>query len=176
MMSLVTTDGKRFKRTASGRLAEPGGQLLLDFEQSAQLVLLSKGKSTDEPDYDALLEQALECELALRPAAAAELYQRMLVHWPQDALLWFNLGNSLYAAEQVAAAAAAFRAATAQEPDHAEAWNNLGAALLDLADWETSELALKRSLKILPNYELALANLADLAALRSQSGGRETGA
>lgn len=167
MISLVTSEGKRLLRTASGRLTESSGQLLLEFDSPArEAAVVGINSAAEKPPYDELVERALAYE-ATAPQKAAELYQRMLVRWPDDAQLWFNLGNALYASEQLPAAAAAFRVAAARDPDWPEAWNNLGATLLDLGEWQAAEWALQQALRLMPGYEHALANLADLAAERN---------
>ena len=51
MMSLVTSEGKRLRRTAGGCLAEPCGQLLLNFDSPARDAAAFQAQSVSErPD------------------------------------------------------------------------------------------------------------------------------
>ena len=157
----LTSQGKLMTRTPAGKLIEPDGQMLLEFEDDRQQQPLS---ITDLQPYDALLDRALEWEAAGRSSDAVDLYRKMLARWPEESQLWFNLGNALYAIAKPAEAVDAFRAAVVLDAEHSEAWNNLGAVLMDLQQWSGAEQALRQALALEPDYPDAQFNLSELQA------------
>jgi tetratricopeptide (TPR) repeat protein len=76
---------------------------------------------------------------------AEQLCQQRLLVAPHDAEAWFDLGNTLYDAEQFAQAVTAFRQALLCQADHADAMENLGNALLELGHLEAAEACLQQA-------------------------------
>lgn len=64
-------------------------------------------------------------------AIARRGYEAGVERWPDDAKLWFALGNARYAAHELPAATAAYQRATQLDPALPEPWNNLAQSLVD---------------------------------------------
>ncbi|MBI3469558.1 MAG: tetratricopeptide repeat protein [Planctomycetes bacterium] len=159
-LAALESDGRMLVRLAGGSLAEPSGQLRLNFEDSepeqSPAVLAVYSKTADE-----WFQEALAQEDAGDYRAAAEAYRSAIEHEPSDPVLHFNLGNVLFATSELEAAAEAFRAATEHDPAYVEAWNNLGSVLAELGRTEPAIAAFERALRIVPTYADAHYNLAD---------------
>jgi tetratricopeptide (TPR) repeat protein len=173
-------------RMGDGRLAEPQGQLLFEFEPSravpaedrpAVLFPMPKtaaGEAAARPTTESvtdseLWEAALAAEREGSFEEAAEVYRELLDRQP-TADLWFNLGNCFFALGRLESASDAYRQALSIAPAFIEAWNNLGATLMDLAQWPEAEDALRRALRLAPAYADAHYNLADLLAAQGRRG------
>jgi tetratricopeptide (TPR) repeat protein len=93
---------------------------------------------------------------ALHPEAARTAYTTALKRWPQQASLWFGLGNTAYALNDFAGAAAAYQQAVDQQADFADAWNNLAQAELDMGQRASAGAAIARAVELggvrLPQY------------------------
>jgi tetratricopeptide (TPR) repeat protein len=120
--------GRLVVRTPAGRLAEPTGQLLMEFDADDHISAVSL--VTTESEADAF-RRAVECEDE-RPLESAAIYMRLIAERGPNATLAFNLGNALYAADDPAGALAQYRHATEMDPQHAGAWNNLANVLAEL--------------------------------------------
>jgi len=154
-------DGALVVRTPGGELAEPSGQLRLDFadEESAPT-------APARVDGELWFQRALRLEEEERLEEAAQAYARALDPEHPRAEVAFNLGNALYVLERQAEAVDAFTLATTVEPEYVEAWNNLGNALSGLGRHEDARAAFERALAIEPGYADAHFNLGEtLAAL-----------
>src|SRR5262249_23559932 len=121
LANLIERDGRMLVRLQEGHLAEPSGQLQLDFSEGADQaeVVLSDPEPSAEECWDrgfALEEEGnlLEAEKAYR--------QALLVNGP-DSLLCFNLGNVLYGLGQKEQAAERFHQTVELDPGFVEAWN-----------------------------------------------------
>jgi tetratricopeptide (TPR) repeat protein len=149
-----------------GQLAEPSGQLQLDFAGDSPAVVIdaNSGDGSAEPDYgsaESWYVRGCEFEEAGKMhEAAASYYQALQIGGP-NALGCFNLGNVLYALHQKGQAAERFRQAVELEPAYVEAWNNLGNTLAELGQLDEALAAFEQALKLNPNYADAHYNLAD---------------
>jgi tetratricopeptide (TPR) repeat protein len=143
-------------RTAAGRLAEPTGQLLFDFDPSGSAAVLAFGATETEED---LFRRAVQ-EEEDRPLEAAELYLQLIAQRGPHASLLFNLGNALYAADDCEGALAAYRRAAELDPRHAGAWNNLANVLAELDRPEEAIGAYRQALAVDPQLADARFNLA----------------
>jgi tetratricopeptide (TPR) repeat protein len=159
-LSALESDGRMLVRLTGGNLAEPNGQLRLDFEDSepeqSPAVLSVYSRTADQ-----WFQEALGHEDDGDYRAAAEAYRLAIEHEPSDPVLHFNLGNVLFATSEFEAAAEAFRSATTHDPVYVEAWNNLGSVLAELGRGEQAIAAFERALRIVPTYADAHYNLAD---------------
>lgn len=106
----------RFERSWAG--AEHWGVVVLPPDQLPA--------SADEPTY---IQAAIGLERAGRPGDAVAAYAAALERWPDSFGAAIGLGNSRYAAHDLAGAEQAFRRATVLRPDSAPAWNNLAMVL-----------------------------------------------
>ncbi len=64
-----------------------------------------------------------------RAADAVRLYEEVVRGIPENAGVWFKLGNAYARAERPAEAARAYEQSVARDPAHAQAWYNLGVVL-----------------------------------------------
>ncbi|MBL8734554.1 MAG: tetratricopeptide repeat protein [Planctomycetes bacterium] len=145
-------------RTPDGRLVEPGGQLLFDFQAAAAATELPRLRSPQ--DWFAI---GVDAEAAGRLEDAVRAYEHALSG--QSAETHFNLGNCYYALRRRGDAATQFAAAIARAPEYAEAWNNLGIVRGELGDRDGAVAALREALLIVPHYADAHYNLAEALAV-----------
>jgi tetratricopeptide (TPR) repeat protein len=158
-LALSTSARQIVARLPDGRLAEPSGQLVFDFDagedESGAALRLSRDES-----YETRFRRAVACEQADRPLEAAEIYRSLLAERPRAALA-FNLGNALYASGDCPAALAAFRRAIELDAEHAGAWNNLANVLAEQDQIESAIEAYRRALALDPRSADTRFNLAE---------------
>ncbi len=77
-----------------------------------------------------------------------------------------QLGVTFYQSGAIDLAIEEFRRATKRRPSIATYWLNLGAALIDKAEIDEAELALKRGLELKPDSQSAYYHLAQVFAKR----------
>ena len=158
-------------RTEEG-LAEPDGQLRLDFEAAgpgpgqAAPIEVRPAKPGPRalrlaPDW---FERGAEAEEEGRLEEAAECYERAASECGQRPEILFNLGNVLYALERKADAVEALLSAVESEPEYVEAWNNLGNIMADVGEREQALDCFAHALELEPDYADAHYNLAELLA------------
>jgi tetratricopeptide (TPR) repeat protein len=143
-------------RTADGRIAEPSGQLLLDFDTGESVASIALSASESEAEA---FRRAVACEED-RPLEAVAIYRDLITKLGPRATLAFNLGNALYTADDVAGAIDQYRQATELDPRHAGAWNNLANLLAELDRAEEAIDAYRRALALDPRLADARFNLA----------------
>lgn len=78
-------------------------------------------------------------------AAARRAYATALMRWPRNLLARIGLGNTAYAAKDLAAAEAAYRQATHDHPQAGDGWNNLAQVLLELGRQDEALIAARRA-------------------------------
>lgn len=149
-------------RTADGRIVEPGGQQLFDFE-AANDGAHAGAAMPQLRSPRAWFQIAVEAEAAGRLDYAVHAYEHALTD--EDPEAHFNLGNCYYALRRRREAAQRFEAAVTMSPDYAEAWNNLGVVRGELGDRDGAIAALFRALAIVPHYADAHYNLAEALAV-----------
>ena len=143
-------------RTADGRLAEPSGQFLLEFDSDDSAATLAFCATEGESDA---FRRAVECEED-RPQEAAAIYRELIARRGPHAALAFNLANALYSADDAEGALAEYEQATVLDPHHAGAWNNLANVLAELDSPNDAVGAYRRALSIDPRLADARFNLA----------------
>jgi tetratricopeptide (TPR) repeat protein len=149
-------------RTPEG-LAEPDGQLRLDFEAREQP---ARGSAPPRapvlaPDW---FEAGAESEEAGRFEDAVEAYVRAAEAHPARPEVRFNLANALYTLERKADAVQALLAAVELDPEYVEAWNNLGNIMADVGEIDEALACFARALELEPGYADAHYNLAEVLA------------
>ncbi len=149
-------------RTPDGRLAEPSGQLCLEFGREPA-PLPPRRMASSHPPRDPLdaFEAALAHEQRGELEAALAAYEAALAGFGREPEILFNLGNVLFALGRQAAAAAHFLGAIELDPEFPEAWNNLGNALAELGRVEQGVSAYRKALEVRPDYADAHFNLAE---------------
>jgi len=162
LMQLATLEsgGPLLIRLQNGSLAEPTGQLLLNFSSEPdELLQLHDPDSTASAD-DAF-EQALRFEETGDLRSAADAYAEAIRCEPEDPILHFNLGNVVYMLGDLSAAIQHFRMAAEIDEFYVEAWNNLGSVLSESGDHTAAAEAFQHALRVVPEYADAHFNLAD---------------
>ncbi|QDU99086.1 tetratricopeptide repeat protein [Lignipirellula cremea] len=160
-LATCTSERTLLLRGADGRLAEPGGQLMFDFEEpTAPTVAIPPSAQTVED----LFEEAFDHEQAGRWMAAARLYRQAIACEPDDPVLHFNLGNVYAAQQQTEAAIDCYQSAVEQDPAYAEAWNNLGNACARQQRPVAAIAALQQAIACSHGYPAAHFNLAETYA------------
>jgi hypothetical protein len=155
-LCLSEEDRRLIVRTPEGRAAEPTGQLLLEFEPPADEAPLAFCHSESDA---AAFRRAVACEEEF-PLEAAAIYRQLIAQRGPHATLAFNLGNALYAADDIAAAVEQLRLATQLDPGHSGAWNNLANLLAESDELDEACAAYRRALALDPGCSDARFNLA----------------
>lgn len=159
-LSMLEENGRLLVRLTDGRLAEPSGQLQLDFDEPAEqrrLAIEDAGKSADE-----WFQEALDRENHGDYPSAIHAYEQAIRLETDDPILHFNLGNVLYAAQDLVNAETQFRRAVELDENYVEAWNNLGTVLADLNRYGESVEVFERAIDVFPLYADAHFNLGDV--------------
>jgi tetratricopeptide (TPR) repeat protein len=151
--------GELLVRLDNGRLAEPSGQLVFDFEAADSPP--PQVLSTEPATADQWFELGRGHEPAGRLIEAARAYRQALVVGGPDAQTCFNLANVLYRLGDKEGARERLYLAVAWQPD-AAAWNNLGAVLEELGQCDEAYAAYLQALALDPGHADAHYNLADL--------------
>lgn len=149
--------GKLLVRTGEGDLAEPSGQLWLDFPPEG-------APGATVPDSELWFQRALRLEEEERLEEAVLAYGKALDPARPRADIAFNLGNALYALGRYEDAARALTLASELDPDYVEAWNNLGNALAQLGRQQEACTRFERALALEPDYVDAHFNLGESLA------------
>ena len=150
-------------RLHGGQLAEPCGQLRLDFrgkapgQPTAARELFTSGRRAPHEWFTLGVRAEEEGDLE---QAARHCHQALLTGGPQ-AEIAFNLGNVLHGLGRPGEAVQRFMQAVEIEPDYVEAWNNLGNTLAELDRFDEALVAYERALLVEPAYADAHFNLAE---------------
>lgn len=146
-------------RMEEGELAEPDGQLQLDFAKvdDGDTIKLMPGPRTARDWFD----QAVEQEARGFLAEAADSYRQALRIGGPDGFAIFNLANVLRAMGKKEQALERYFQAVEVDPKYAPAWNNLGLLLGELARPEDSCSAFRKAISVdpiasAPRYNLAM--------------------
>jgi tetratricopeptide (TPR) repeat protein len=137
-LAILEKDGALLVRVGDG-LAEPGGQLLLDFGEEPV------GQSVEFPADGLRAEQWFELgrkhEEAGRLSEAEAAYRQALLTGGPDAAYCFNLANVLYALDRKPEAAERLYQAVELEPQDPAAWYNLGKVLKSIKRLQEAKAA-----------------------------------
>jgi tetratricopeptide (TPR) repeat protein len=165
----VLEDSKRLLvRMQAGQLAEPSGQLNIDFIDRQLANSPPVKETTRIPPAQLTVHSADQwfergCRLEENgdyEEASAAYRQALLISGP-SAELCFNLANSLYQLGKKAEASERYRQAVELEPEFVEAWNNLGIVLAELKECDEAVSAFQRAVDLDPQYADSYFNLAD---------------
>lgn len=174
----VVVDGRRLLLRRGDELAEPGGQLLIDFDapasdaaqtESPPSVVAMFGNA--EPDADAAPEslpelthrlqaEALDWEDAGRLDRAAEAYRALLMASGPKAEVHFALADVLYRAGDLSAARERYYAALELDEEYVEARASLGCVLAEMGEWELAAATFEGALAYHPDFADAHFHLA----------------
>jgi tetratricopeptide (TPR) repeat protein len=157
-LDALEVTGDLVVRTPEGHLAEPSGQLRLDFSSAGAPGAASVSGG------ELWFQRALRLEQEERLEEAALAYSKALDPAHPRPEVAFNLGNTLYALGRGEEACAAYALATELDPEYVEAWNNLGNALSVSARQAEAIRCFERALALEPDYADAHFNLAETFA------------
>ncbi|MFP6612981.1 MAG: tetratricopeptide repeat protein [Pirellulales bacterium] len=158
-LSILESSGRLVVRLEDGQLAEPNGQLQIDFEGSHSAPTLTV-TGAEEKSVDDWFDEALRHEEAGQFDEALAAYRVVAQDDPDDPVLHFNLGNVLYSDGKLNEAVEHFRKAVELDSSYVEAWNNLGNLLAEQDRVDEAILALRYALSLVPTYADAHFNLA----------------
>jgi len=162
--------GRLVVRLQDGRVADPSGQLHLDFGGAAG----SGGAAGHGPasgHVSLWFGRGVRAEEAGRLHEAVRCYEQALEEVGPHAEIAFNLGNARYGLRRLEPAAGAYQQAVELEPEYVEAWNNLGNVLAELSRTAEAVAAYRRALGIAPDYADAHFNLAETLVAGGESEG-----
>jgi tetratricopeptide (TPR) repeat protein len=155
-LAVLEKDGALLVRIGES-LADPNGQMLLDFDEEGEASLpLSESPLSADQWFDL----AYEHESAGRLKEAETGYRQALLTGGPDTVCCFNLANVLYAQGRNPEAMERYSQVVEMEATNAEAWNNLGTVLADLGRLEQSKEAYQKAVEL--GYNDSHFNLADL--------------
>jgi tetratricopeptide (TPR) repeat protein len=168
-LAIIEQDGRLMLRLAEGELAEPDGQLQLDFETGPaplKMPLPRAAATASAPPAtphtaSQWYQQGLEQEANGYLAEAVDSYRRALRAGGPDARTCFNLANALRGLGLRREAVERFEQAVETDPDFIDAWNNLGTTLSELGRHDDAVLAFRETLARRPDDPVAHYNLAD---------------
>jgi Flp pilus assembly protein TadD len=164
-LAIIEQDGRLMVRLAEGELAEPDGQLQIDFDAAPaplKMPLARDPKTPSSPHTAAQwYQQGLEQEANGYAAEAVESYRKALRAAGPDARTCFNLANALRELGLRREAVERYEQSVEMEPDFIDAWNNLGTTLSELNRHDDAILAFREVLARDPENPLAHFNLAD---------------
>ncbi len=174
-LETLELEGGVLVRTDDGKLAEPSGQLRLDFQEAATipppaLAHLNPPRGhtpvepTDASEGAAWFQRGIRAEEEGNFDEAIRAYEQAIGHGEGQPEVYFNLGNTFYALERPAEAAICYRRATDLDEQYVEAWNNLGNMLAEVHEDEDAVAAYRRALAVQDDYADAHFNLAETLA------------
>ena len=177
-LEATTQSGDLLIRLDTGHLADPSGQLLLDFAQDAPTTQADGSAQEALPmmtprreTADGWVRIGIAAEESGNFDSAVEAYQEALSMGSPQPEVCFNLGNTFYAMNRNAEATACFTQATQIDTDYIEAWNNLGNTLAEIGKYKDAINAYQRALAISPFYADAHYNLAETMASQENFAG-----
>lgn len=147
-------------KTPDGRLVEPHGQFVFQFEDrepGPETIPFSRQTRADQ-----LFGLAVSYEEQGDLSRSIDAYEQLLLLEGSDPEVCFNLANALYASRQIDAAIERYHEATCMDPVFLEAWNNLGNALAEQGRRREAIAALQHAVAIDPDYSDAQYSLADV--------------
>ena len=182
----LIVEGSRLYIRRGDQLAEPSGQLLMDFDASTDDS--NRPQSTDEistipitagakplcPASDKLVDWtasdqtddlrslADDFEECGQPDRAIEVYRAILMSGKFNAVDHFDLAELLYRSGDLAAARERYYAAIELDEDYVEARANLGCVLAELGEPSLAEAAYRGALAYHPDFADAHYHLARL--------------
>jgi tetratricopeptide (TPR) repeat protein len=155
----VVVEGRQLFLRRGSELAEPGGQLLIDFDASDSdvgeaetLAFELPAQFSEVPPRSDLQQLALDFEDQCDLPRAAEAYRMMLAIDGPSAEVNFALADLLYRMGDLTAARERFYAAIELDEEYVEARANLGCVLAENGELELAVAAFQGALSFHPNY------------------------
>jgi tetratricopeptide (TPR) repeat protein len=161
-LQLLQDSRRLMVRMRAGQLAEPTGQLNMEFtEQTSDAPAEAHAPHLSVHSADNWFDRGCQFEENEQFAEAASAYRQALLAGGPTPELCFNLANVLYQLGKKPEASERYRQAVELEPNFVEAWNNLGTILAELKQCDDAVVALQRAVELDPQYADSYYNLAD---------------
>jgi tetratricopeptide (TPR) repeat protein len=161
-LQLLQDSRRLMVRMQAGQLAEPTGQLNMDFsDQQGDAPAESVHQHLSVHSADNWFDRGCRFEENEQFAEAASAYRQALLAGGPTPELCFNLANVLYQLGKKPEASERYRQAVELEPSFVEAWNNLGTVLAELKQCDEAIAALQRAIELDPQYADSYFNRAD---------------
>lgn len=162
-------DGPLLLRTEDGALAEPSGQLRLEFPSTEPRLVETPPVPSLRPvpapqSAEDWFELGVLAESEGYLDGAEDAYRRALDLGDDRPETWFNLGNTLYSLKRRRESADCYERACELAPDYVESWNNLGNVLGEMGEVDESIRAYRHALMVSEDYLDARYNLAETLA------------
>ena len=159
----LVVEGRRLYLRRGDDLAEPGGQLLLDFDAPspeddatavpAVIALASRGGESPAASLiEQLQDEALDWEDQGRLDRAAECYRSLLLAAGPIAEIQFALADVLYRRGELPAARERYYAALELDDEYVEARASLGCVLAELGELELAAATFAGALQQQPEF------------------------
>jgi tetratricopeptide (TPR) repeat protein len=162
----VVVEGRRLFLRLGEDLAEPGGQLLFDFDQRqleddaaevpATIAITAAHRAAADDSLESLLEQlqqeAIDWEDEGQLDRAAEAYRTMLMAAGPRAEIHFALADVLYRANDLSAARERYYAALEVDEEYVEARASLGCVLAEMGELELAAATFEGALSFHPDF------------------------
>jgi tetratricopeptide (TPR) repeat protein len=163
----VVVEGRRLFLRLGDELAEPGGQLLLDFDQrqpggdipdsfpaTIDIATARRVRSEDELESLAsqLQQEAIDWEDEGQLDRAAEAYRTLLMTVGPKAEIHFALADVLYRAGDLSAARERYFAALELDEEYVEARASLGCVLAEMGELELAVATFEGALRFHPDF------------------------
>lgn len=162
----VVVEGRRLFLRLGDELAEPGGQLLFDFderqleddagESPATIAITAAHRHGADESLESLVDrlqqEAIDWEDEGQLDRAAEAYRTMLMAAGPRAEMHFALADVLYRANDLAAARERYYAALEVDEDYVEARASLGCVLAEMGDLELAAATFTGALQYHPDF------------------------
>lgn len=118
---------------------------------------------------EAAVEALIRLDRNADADAAYRAYNRASQRWPEDALLWFGLGNAAFRLGRHGEARDAFTRAVKLKPQSAEIWNNLAYAERALGNHAEAVAAIEKALFLRPNAPEVRDSYREITGLSAES-------
>jgi tetratricopeptide (TPR) repeat protein len=150
----VVVEGRQLFLRRGSELAEPGGQLLIDFDavEAETLAFEFPPQIQESSPRDDLQQAALDLEDQGDLARAAEAYRMILALDGPSAEVNFALADLLYRLGDLTAARERFYTAVELDEEYVEARANLGCVLAENSELELAVAAFQGALSFHPDY------------------------
>jgi tetratricopeptide (TPR) repeat protein len=173
-LDVLEGTGSLLVRLEAGELAEPDGQLHMDYDAQAATATAAHEAVQQDPGAQLRLvvgpaspadwhAQGIDQERhgLLGDAEASSSYRRALLDGGADPAICFDLATVLQSQGKLPAAAERYRQTLELDPKHIEAWNNLGVVLGELGQADEACTAFQRALRLDAMCAMSHWNLAD---------------